>query len=69
MKKSPFKIIGYQNKKDALDELVRVKPQIIFTDDDLKRLKFAQEIKNKIDAKNHILRANSLWLSLYCKLF
>jgi glycosyltransferase involved in cell wall biosynthesis len=51
MKKSPFKIIDYQNKKDAIDELVRVKPRFIFTDDDLKRLKFAQEIKNKINAK------------------
>ena len=51
MKKSSYQINNYQNKKEAIDELVRIKPQIIFTDDDLKRLKFAQEIKKKINAK------------------
>ena len=51
IQKSSFQVIVCQNKNNAIEELKLLNPRFIFTDDDLKRLKLAQEIKKKINAK------------------
>jgi glycosyltransferase involved in cell wall biosynthesis len=51
MKKNPFQVLVSQNKNEAIEKLKWLKPRFIFTDDYLKRLKLAQEIKKNIKAK------------------
>ena len=51
LRKSSFQVIVSKNKNKALQEIRTLNPTFIFTDDDLKRLKLAQEIKKKINAK------------------
>ena len=51
LRKSSLEIIVSKNKNEAIQTLKNLKPNFIFTDDDLKRLKLAQEINKKINAK------------------
>jgi glycosyltransferase involved in cell wall biosynthesis len=48
---SSFEVIVSKNKNEAIQALKNLNPSFIFTDDDLKRLKIAQEINKKINAK------------------
>jgi glycosyltransferase involved in cell wall biosynthesis len=51
LRKSSFEVIDVKNKDVAIQALKNLDPNFIFTDDDLKRLKLAQEINEKIKAK------------------
>jgi glycosyltransferase involved in cell wall biosynthesis len=51
LRKSSFEIIVSKNKNEAIQVLKNLNPSFIFVDDDLKRLKLAQEINKKINAK------------------
>ena len=51
IQKNSFHVIVCQNKNSAIEELKLLNPRFIFTDDDLKRLKLASEIKKKINTK------------------
>jgi glycosyltransferase involved in cell wall biosynthesis len=45
LQKSKFQVIVAKNRAHLIEEVQRLKPKFIFTDDDLKRLKIALEIK------------------------
>ena len=51
LRKSSFEVIVSKNRNEAIQALTNLNTNIIFTDDDLKRLKLAQEINKKINAK------------------
>ena len=51
LRKNSFEVIVAKNKDDAIQALKNLNTSFIFTDDDLKRLKLAQEINEKIKAK------------------
>jgi glycosyltransferase involved in cell wall biosynthesis len=51
MRKGSFEVIVSKNKNEAIQALKNLKPNFIFTDDDLKRIKLAREINKKINAK------------------
>jgi glycosyltransferase involved in cell wall biosynthesis len=51
LQKYGFKVIVCSNKKNMIQQTVRIKPEFVFTDDDLKRLKLVQEIKTATNVK------------------
>jgi glycosyltransferase involved in cell wall biosynthesis len=51
LRKSSFEVIVSKNKNEAIQALKNLNPSFLFTDDDLKRAKLAQEINKKINAK------------------
>lgn len=51
LKKRGFQVTTVNNKKEMIEEIKKINAKLVFTDDDLKRLKLAQEIKKETKVK------------------
>ena len=51
LSKNNFQVTSSKTKKGLIEEIKRIKPNFVFTDDDINRLRLAMEIKRKTNSK------------------